>query len=87
MSEIRATILAWLGLLVLLALTVGSSFIELGPVNPVLNLVIAGAKSLVILLVFMRLWASRSPTWLVSVAVGLWLTILFALTLIDYVSR
>lgn len=81
MSEIRKLVLAYAGLLVLLALTVGSSFIDLGGFNATLNLAIAAAKAAIIATVFMHLATSDTLPRLVVAAAGLWLLILFGLTL------
>lgn len=82
MSEIRKTILAVLGLLVLLAATVMLSFIELGIFNPVLNLAIAAAKAVIIATVFMHLAGPGLLPRLAAAAALLWLGILYGLTLI-----
>ena len=79
--------LTYLALLVLLALTVWSTGFDLGWGNTALNLAIAFAKATLIGLVFMQL-IRASP--LVTVAVGvlaLWLSILFVLPLVDYLTR
>lgn len=81
MSEIRKLVLAYAGLLMLLALTVGSSFIDLGGFNATLNLAIAAAKAAIIAMVFMHLATSDTLPRLVVAAAGLWLLILFGLTL------
>lgn len=81
MSKTRKLVLAYAGLLVLLALTVGSSFIDLGGFNATLNLAIAAAKAAIIAMVFMHLATSDTLPRLVVAAAGLWLLILFGLTL------
>lgn len=81
MSKTRKLVLAYAGLLVLLALTVGSSFIDLGGFNATLNLAIAAAKAAIIATVFMHLATSDTLPRLVVAAAGLWLLILFGLTL------
>lgn len=81
MSEFRKLTFAWLGLLLLLALTVASSFLDLGGFNSALNLAIAAAKAAVIGIVFMHLGAEHTLPRLAVAVAGLWLTILFGLTL------
>lgn len=81
MSKTRKLVLAYAGLLVLLALTVGSSFIDMGGFNATLNLAIAAAKAAIIAMVFMHLATSDTLPRLVVAAAGLWLLILFGLTL------
>ena len=74
-------------LFVLLALTVGVSLIDLGPFNIVAALVIAVAKMLLVVLFFMHVrWSSRL-VWLFASGGILWLAILFALTMSDFLTR
>ncbi|ESW85170.1 MULTISPECIES: cytochrome C oxidase subunit IV family protein [unclassified Mesorhizobium] len=82
MSEFRKLTLAYIGLLALLALTVGSSFLALGGFNSALNLVIAAAKTAVIAILFMHLASDGVLPRLAVAAAGFWLMILFGLTLI-----
>ncbi|MDX8529288.1 cytochrome C oxidase subunit IV family protein [Mesorhizobium sp. MSK_1335] len=79
MSDLRKLTFGYLGLLALLALTVGSSLIDLGGFNVALNLVIAAAKAILIGLLFMHLTGTLPR--LAVAAAGLWLVILFGLTL------
>lgn len=83
MSDIRKLALAYLALIALLALTVASSFIDLGGFNSALNLAIAAAKAGIIAFVFMHLAATEPLPRLAVAAAGLWLAILFGLTLAD----
>jgi cytochrome c oxidase subunit 4 len=82
-SEIRSLLLAYLALMTLLALTVGSSFVDLGSLNSALNLAIAAAKAAIIAILFMHLSATEPLPRLAVAAAGLWLAILFGLTLAD----
>lgn len=82
MSELRKLTFAYLGLLALLALTVSSSLIDLGGFNSALNLAIAAAKAMLIGLVFMGLFREGMLPRLAVAAAGLWLAILFGLTLL-----
>jgi cytochrome c oxidase subunit 4 len=81
MSEIRKLALAYVALMALLALTVGSSFIDLGGFNAALNLAIAAAKAGIIAVLFMHLAETEPLPRLAVAAAGLWLAILFGLTL------
>jgi cytochrome c oxidase subunit 4 len=83
MSDVRSLVLAYLALMALLALTVGSSFIDLGGFNSALNLAIAAAKAVIIAILFMHLAATEPLPRLAVAAAGLWLAILFGLTLAD----
>jgi cytochrome c oxidase subunit 4 len=82
MTEFRKLTLAYFGLLLLLALTVGSSLVDLGGLNVTINLLIAAGKAAVIALLFMHLLTGSMLTRLAVAAAGLWLVILFGLTLV-----
>ncbi|MGN6739437.1 cytochrome C oxidase subunit IV family protein [Dyella sp.] len=74
-------------LLALLAATAGLAYLPLGGFNTVLALSISVAKALVVMLVFMRL-RSASPVIRLAAAAGfLWLSLLFVITLADYLTR
>jgi cytochrome c oxidase subunit 4 len=77
----------WAALLLLLALTVGASFLHVGRFNVVLAIGIAAAKAALISLYFMNLRSSAKLIWLVVAASVLWLAILFTLTAADYETR
>jgi cytochrome c oxidase subunit 4 len=74
-------------LLVLTVVSVGASFVNLGPLNAGVALAIGGAKALLVALFFMEL--RHGPRLLAVFAAGglLWLGILLALTLSDYLAR
>lgn len=77
----------WMVLLLLLAVTIGSAFFQLGALGVALNLAIAAAKALLITLFFMHLRYSKRLNWLAAGAGFFWLIILFSLTLSDYLTR
>jgi cytochrome c oxidase subunit 4 len=84
---VREATLTYVALMMLLAITVGSSFFSLGAGNGFINFGVALAKAGLIGLVFMHL---RQSGLLVSLTVGtvlFWLLILFGMALIDFVSR
>jgi cytochrome c oxidase subunit 4 len=74
-------------LLVLTALTIGVAFIDLGPLNTVVALGIAFLKATLVALFFMNLRYSSRLTAMAAVAGIVWLLILFAHTLSDYMAR
>ena len=79
--------LTWIGLMIFLALTFGSSYIPMGPWNTAINMGISCAKALLIALFFMHL---RRPGTLLRVAAlaGLiWLSLLFGISWTDYATR
>jgi cytochrome c oxidase subunit IV len=74
-------------LMVLTGLTVWASFQHLGIWNTPVALGIAVAKATLVALFFMHLRYSPKLTSLVIASSLLWLVILFAITMSDYVSR
>jgi cytochrome c oxidase subunit 4 len=77
----------WIALLVLLALTCGSAFIAMGPWNLAVNLAIAVAKALLVVVVFMRLAQSAPMVTVVAFIAAFDLAILVVLTLPDFALR
>lgn len=69
------------------ALTVLIAFQDLGPMNTVVALVIAGIKALLVVLVFMHVRYSSRLTWLFAAAGFLWLLLMIGLTLADFDTR
>jgi cytochrome c oxidase subunit 4 len=83
----RSLVFAWLGLLALLALTLGMAFAPLGKGNIAVALAIGAAKGLIVVFVFMEL-ARGHPLKLIFAGAGLfWLIILFGLSFTDYATR
>lgn len=83
--RIYVTIL--LALLVGTAATVGASFIDLGPMNPVIALAIAATKMILVVLFFMHVKYSTKLTKL-TVGAGLFtFLVLVGMTLSDYWTR
>jgi cytochrome c oxidase subunit IV len=74
-------------LMALLAASVGSLFLHLGPWQSVILLVIAAVQASLIVLFFMQVRSSTPLIWLLSAGGFLWLAILLLLVLSDYVSR
>jgi cytochrome c oxidase subunit 4 len=87
MSSAASAIFVWFGLIVLLAITAGTSMLDLGGANVAINLAIAAAKTLLILLFFMHLWRGGALTRLAAGGTALWLGMLFVLTLLDFATR
>lgn len=74
-------------LLVLTALTVFVSGIDLGRMNTVAALAIAVTKAVLVILYFMHLRYSTRLTWLVVSAGFVWLGILILFTMTDVLTR
>ena len=80
-------VLVWVGLLVLLALTLGSAYLPLGWLNGVVNLAIAVAKALLVMTFFMHLRSSHYVLRIAAAAGFFWLAILIGLSLSDFLTR
>lgn len=86
-SDLRRDVLTWLALLVLLALTAGSAWLDLGGWNSTANLAIAAVK---VALVAWRYMELRRPDGLLRAAGAAALAILgllLALSAADYATR
>ena len=77
----------WAVLMVLTAVTVFASFLELGDLNIVLALVIATIKATLVVLFFMHLYYSSKLTKVTMVAAIFFLFLLLALSMTDYLTR
>lgn len=83
----RTYVLVWVTLICLLLLTVGSAYLKLGWLNGAVNLAIATAKALLVMIFFMHL---RSSHYVLRIAAGagfFWLAILIGLSLADFLAR
>jgi len=90
MEKVSPPIVYWktcVCLLGLLALTWGIGYVNFGPFNLILALGISIAKAILIMLFFMHIKGSSRLFHLAAMAGVLWLFILLALTLSDYMSR
>ena len=74
-------------LMVLTAVTVGVAFVDLRFMNTVVALGIAVTKATLVVLFFMHVKYGTRLTWVVAASGFVWMSILFALTLSDYLSR
>jgi cytochrome c oxidase subunit 4 len=77
----------FLALMVGTVLTVIVARFDLGVLNNIVMLSIAGAKALLVVLFFMHVRWSTRLTWVVASSGFFWLLILFTLTMADYMSR
>ncbi len=83
----RTYTVAGLALLALLALTIGAAYLQLGPLNTPVAMLISLLKGAIILLFFMHVRYSRPVLWLFAGAGFFWLALMFALALSDYLTR
>jgi cytochrome c oxidase subunit 4 len=88
MVDVKTYLAVWLALLVLTGVTAGVAFIDLGPFNTIVALVIATFKAVLVALIFMHVkYASESLTKVVLIAAVFFLMILLGLSLADYTTR
>ncbi|HEX8817366.1 MAG TPA: cytochrome C oxidase subunit IV family protein [Terriglobales bacterium] len=87
-SSNKLNVTIWLTLMVLTVVTAGVSFLDLGPFNTIVALVIATFKALLVVLFFMHVkYTSEKLDRVVIVAAVFWLIILLTLSLADYATR
>lgn len=86
-SSVRTYLLVFVALLVLLALTVGVAYLDLGLWSIVLAVTIATVKALLVILYFMHARYSTRLIWLFAGVGFAWLGIMLVLTMSDYLSR
>ena len=84
---VRTYVAIFAALLLLTAATTAIAFRDLGPLNNLAALGIAVVKATLVVLYFMHAKGSPRLTKLVIAAALVWLVLLFALTLGDYLSR
>ena len=84
---VQTNVAVFIALLLLLFATVGAAQLPLGDWHFPIAMAIATAKAVLIVLFFMHLLYSHRLTMVISVASFLWLAILVALTLNDYLTR
>jgi cytochrome c oxidase subunit 4 len=86
-ASLRVYISTWIGLMVLFALTLASSFVPLHGFNTAVNVAIAVAKAALVALIFMRLRTSSALVRLAALAGLVWLLILIGLSFTDLLTR
>ena len=78
----------WIALLCLTVITAAVSFVDLGPFNTIVALVIATIKALLVVMFFMHVkYTSEKLTKIVIVSAIFWLFLLLALSMADYATR
>jgi cytochrome c oxidase subunit IV len=85
--KVKTLVLVWAALIVLTGTTSAVSYIELGPWNIVVALLIAVTKASLVVWIFMGVRYTTSLTKLFVVAGLVWLSILIMITISDYHSR
>jgi cytochrome c oxidase subunit 4 len=87
-SSVKLYIGIWLALLLGTGLTVAAALVDMGPFNPIVALVIATTKAILVVLFFMHVkYAHEKLTKLVIIAGIFFFLILLALSMADYSTR
>ena len=84
---IRRYAVVLLALLALTGLTIGISYVDLGPMSTPVAFGIAAGKTLLVVLFFMHLLEAPGVVWLAAGAGIFWLGILLVLTMSDVLTR
>jgi cytochrome c oxidase subunit 4 len=84
----RTYVVVWAVLMCLTAITAAVSFVNLGQWSTVVAIVIACGKAGLVIAFFMHMWYEKQRTiWIWAAVSAVWLTILFVLTMNDYMTR
>ncbi len=83
----RTYLFTYVGLIALLAATVGAAFLPIGPFHVVVAVGIAIAKAALVMLFFMHLRYTRVRTIFLILGTIVLLLILMGLTGVDYLTR
>jgi cytochrome c oxidase subunit IV len=83
----KAPAIAWLALIILFAITLGSAYVPLGAGNIAVNLVIAALMVGVLVIFLMDLQNAAVLTRIVALSGIFWTVLMFTLTFNDYLSR
>ena len=83
----RTYLVIYVWLIVLMVLTIVASYLNLGPFNLAVAMIIAVVKATLVVMFFMHVKYSGRLIWIYSAGAFLWLAILLALTYSDYLTR
>ena len=85
--SLKTNLIVYASLLLLLVLTIGGAYLDLGRFNFPLAMAIAVTKACLIVLYFMHARYASRLMHMFATAGLLWLAILFVLTLADFLAR
>ena len=80
-------VIAWLVLILLTGISVGTVFLPLGTYDPIIQFGIAATQAALVFILFMRLKGPPSLKWLFAGAGFFWLLFLYGLSTTDYATR
>jgi cytochrome c oxidase subunit 4 len=83
----RTLILAWVALLALMLLSLGSAYLNLGPGNMIAGLTIATVKTAIVVWLFMHLPRANAATRIAAITGVAMLALLMGLSLTDFLMR
>jgi cytochrome c oxidase subunit 4 len=86
-ASIQTNVVVFIALMVLLFVTVGAAYMPLGRFHFATAMAVATAKAILIVMYFMHVKYSHRLTATICAASFLWLGIMIALILTDYVTR
>jgi cytochrome c oxidase subunit IV len=86
-SSIQTNVAIFIALNVLLFATVGAAYLPLGNYHFLIAMALATVKAVLIVMYFMHVKYSHRLTAIICAASFLWLGIMIALTLTDYMTR
>jgi cytochrome c oxidase subunit 4 len=86
-SPARTYILTGVALIGLLALTIATSYLNLGMLNPIITASISVASTALIILFYMNVRQSKPLLWVFVGAGFFWLGIMFVLAFSDFLTR
>lgn len=87
MAPALARIVAYIAMLVLVALNIGLSFLPISDYRVAAQIAIAVATALLIFLIFMRLRTSPQLVQTIACGTVLWILIMFGFFFLDYTHR
>jgi cytochrome c oxidase subunit 4 len=85
--SIRTYLVIFVALLIGTVITTGAAYVDLGPLNVVVMLLIAFAKASLVILFFMHVKFTNRLTQIAAASGFAWLVIMIGLTLSDYLTR
>ncbi|MBI4397383.1 MAG: cytochrome C oxidase subunit IV family protein [Elusimicrobia bacterium] len=83
----KTYVAVYAALMILVLVTVGVAYLDLGLLNVVAAMTIAFFKAILVALYFMHVRTSSRLVWVVAGAGVYWLVILLALTMSDFLTR
>lgn len=80
-------VIAWLVLVLLTGISIGSAFLGLGSYAPVIEFGIAATQAAILFVLFMRLKGPPALRWVFAGSGFFWLLFLYGLSFTDYATR